>query len=109
MPTLYLSAPRTRTQQGSSGFYRTFQTIIASGVGPDYAVYANLIPRIQSGLRVVVFDRDQQLRAEGTLAGFTAKGKARNGVQRFDLDIPNLRAVPYTTPPQVNRCGVALL
>jgi hypothetical protein len=109
MPVLYLSAPMGRTQQGSSGFFRTFQTIVANGIGPDYAIYSALIAQIHSGVKVVVFDRDQQLRAEGTLAGYLAKGKAGNGVRRYDLQILNLHPVPYISPPPVNHCGVALI
>jgi len=109
MPVLYLSAPTGRTQQGSSGFFRTLQTIVASGIGPDYAIYSALIAQIHSGLKVVVFDRDQLLRVEGTLAGYIPKGKAGNGVQRYDLQILNLHPVAYTSPPPVNHCGVALV
>ena len=98
-----------RTQQGSSGFFRTFQTIVANGIGPDYAIYSSIISQIQPGLKVVVFDREQQVRAEGTLAAYVAKGKAGNGVQRYDLQIDNLHDVPYTSPPAVNHCGVALV
>lgn len=106
---IYLSAPKATTQQGTSGFYKTFRTILASGVGPDYAIYSTLIPQLHSGMRVVVFDRDQQLRAEGTLANYVATNKAGNGLQRYDLSIANLHQVPYTAPPSVNRCGVAIL
>jgi hypothetical protein len=109
VPVLYLSAPIGRTQQGTSGFFRTFQTIVANGIGPDYAIYSSIVSQIHSGLKVVVFDRDQQLRAEGTLATYVAKRKAGNGVRRFDLQIDNLHHVPYMSPPAVNHCGVALV
>jgi hypothetical protein len=53
MPTLFLSAPKIRTQHGS-GFYRTFDTILSNGVGPDYGIYSNLVGQVHSGMRVVV-------------------------------------------------------
>jgi hypothetical protein len=98
-----------RTQQGASGFFRTFKTIVTNGIGPDYAIYSSLIRQIRAGIDVVVFDRDKQLRAEGTLTGYVAKGTAGNGVKRYDLEIRGLSQVRYRQPPGVNRCGVALL
>jgi hypothetical protein len=107
MSTLFLSAPRARTTQGS-GFYRTFQTILSNGIGPDYGIYSTLIGQ-DPGDKVVVFDRDQQLQAEGVVANVTRKGKTANGVQRYDVHIRNLTTVPYANPLHVNRCGVAVL
>lgn len=106
--TLFLSAPAGKSQQGGS-FYKTFPSIIAVGVGPDYAISSSLIAQIQVGDRVVVFDRDHHLRAEGTLGGYTLKGTAGNGVKRYDLAILGLHPVSYTAPPHVNRCGVAVV
>lgn len=106
---LYLSAPYGRTQLGASGYCRTFQTILANGIGPDYAIYSTLTPRVQEGMPVVVFDRDRRLRAEGTLASYVARSRAGNGVQRYDLTIHNLHSVPYTAPRSVNWCGVAIV
>jgi hypothetical protein len=57
MPTLYLSAPKIKTKQGT-GFYRTFDTILSTKIGPDYAIYTNLIGQVQPGMSVRVFDRD---------------------------------------------------
>jgi hypothetical protein len=107
MPVLYLSAPNARTQMGA--FYKSFNTILANGVGPDYGINANLIGLIHAGDMVVVFDRDQQLRAEGVVATYSPKGKAGNNVQRYDVHIHSLTVVPYTNPPRVNRFGVAVI
>ena len=54
MPTLYLDAPTGKTQQGTSTFYRTFDTIVASKVGPDYAIYSGIASQLSSGIKVVV-------------------------------------------------------
>jgi hypothetical protein len=105
MPTLFLSAPKVRTAEGSD-FYKTFQSILSSGIGPDYGIYSSLIARIHAGDRAVVFDRDQRLQAEGFIAGITEKQKTRNGIQRYDIRIHSLTPVSYSDPPRVNRCGV---
>jgi len=106
MPTLYLSAPKVMTQQGS-GFYRDFYTILQNHIGPDYAIYDSLIGQVRPGIKAVVFDRDRQLRAEGVVN--TVAPKPSNRVQRYDVHISNLTQVPYTNPPRVNRCGVAVV
>ena len=105
MSTLYLSAPKARTQGGP--FYRDFYTILENRVGPDYAIYANIAAQIHPGTHVVVFDRDRQLQAEGTVSAVTPKPS--NRIQRYDVHIPDLGPVNYTQPPAVNRCGVMLL
>ena len=105
MLTLYLSAPKIRTQAGP--FYRDFHTILQNRVGPDYAIYANIAAQIHPGVHVVVFDRDRQLQAEGTVSAVTVKPS--NRVQRYDIDIPDLHVVDYSDPPSVNRCGVAFI
>jgi len=106
MPTLYLSAPRARTQGGP--FYKDFSTILKNRIGPDYAIYASIAAQIRPGTHVVVFDRDSRLQAEGTVGA--VKPKPSNRIQRYDIEIPDLKPVQkYTTPPLVNRCGVALI
>jgi len=108
MPTLFLSAPKVKTQLGSS-FYRTFDTIVKNGIGPDYGIAANLIASVHAGMPVVVFDRDQKRCAEGIIAGYAPTSKAGNGVQRYNVQINNLTEVrPYRNPPKVNHFGVAI-
>jgi hypothetical protein len=106
MPTLFLSAPKSKTQP--STHHRDFYTILAGGVGPDYGIYANLIGRVYTGMKVVVFDRDRRLQADGLVVNCAATSKAGNGVQRYDVRIRDLTEVPYTTPPRVNYFGVAI-
>jgi hypothetical protein len=105
MPTLYLSAPKIRTQAGA--FYRDFYTILQNHVGPDYAIYANIAAQIHPGMHVVIFDRDRQLHAEGTISAIIAKPSTR--IQRYDVRVSDLKSVKYSYPPYVNRCGVALV
>jgi hypothetical protein len=106
MSTLYLSAPKARVQLGS-GFYRDFYTILQSRIGPDYAIYANIFAQLHPGIRVVVFDRDRRLQAEGVISA--VEPRPGNRVQRYHVHTANLTQVPYTNPPGVNRCGVAFV
>ena len=108
MPTLYLSAPTSRTQVGTDVFYKDFYTILRSHVGPDYAIYSSIAAQIHPGIHVVVFDRDRRLQAEGTISSVVPKPS--NRVQRYDIGVPDLKQVRYTGAiPPVNRCGVALV
>jgi hypothetical protein len=107
MPTLFLSAPKVKTQHGS-GFYRTFDTILLSGVGPDYGIYTTLIGQVRPGMRVVVFDRDVRRCAEGVMVNYVPTTKAGNGVQRYNVNIRNLKEVLYVNPPRINYFGVAV-
>jgi|SRR5579871_2026636 len=106
MPTLFLLAPHSKTQPGTH--HKDFYTIVANGVGPDYGISSNLIQQVTTGMRVVLFDRDRRLQAEGTVAAYVPTAKAGNGVQRYDVSIRGLILLPYTNPPRVNRFGVAI-
>jgi len=111
MPTLILSAPRAQTQHGV-GFYRPFHQILATGIGPDYGISASDMAHIQAagtGVKVVLFDRDQGLQAEAVLHHCIPKAKAGNGVQRYDLHTGGFTSVPYAHPPKVNRFGVRFI
>jgi hypothetical protein len=102
MPTLYLSAPKARTQDGA--FYRNFAKILHDRVGPDYAIGENLAAQIHAGTRVVIFDRNDHRQAEGTVSHL--KPKPSNRIKRYDVYIPDLHEVSYTQPPSVRRTGV---
>jgi len=106
MSTLYLSAPYDKSQFGGP-FYKDFDTILQSSVGPDYAIYSTLIGQVSPGVRVVVFDRVRRLQAEGTVGHVVPKPS--NRVPRYDVHILGLVAVQYADPPAVNRCGVEVL
>jgi hypothetical protein len=109
MATVFLSAPLAKTQQ-VSGFHSAFHTILANSVAAKYAIYAHLIAQICSGDKAVVFDRDRRLRAEGVVVGCTPSGnKAGNSVRWYDIHIRNLLQVPYSVPPAVNACGIAVI
>lgn len=104
MPTLYLSAPRSRNQ--AAQHCKDFSTILNSGVGPDYAIYGSILSQIVPGMTVVVFDRDGRRRAEGVV--LSVSPKPWNRIRRYDIQIRGLHEVTYTNRPAVNRCGVEL-
>jgi hypothetical protein len=106
MPTLFLSAPKGKTQVCTHR--KDFYTILASGIGPDYGIYTSLIGQVSPGMKAVVFDRDRRLQANGVVANYAPTSKAGNNVRRYDVQIHRLTVVPYTNPPRVNRFGVAV-
>jgi len=108
MPTLFLNAPKAQTQHGSA-FYKPFQQILATGIGPDYGISACEMAQIQAAganLKVVVTDKDSRLQAEGVFHHCIPKAKAGNGVQRYDVCTRGFTPVSYTKPPNVSRFGV---
>jgi hypothetical protein len=105
MSTLFLSAPRGKS--AASTLHRTFNTILQSGVGPDYAIASKWILQISPGMKVVVFDRDDRRRAEGRLNSVATSGeKTGQGILRYHVHIRDLHTVPYADPPKVDRLGV---
>jgi hypothetical protein len=107
MSTLFLLAPKSKNNPSSH--QKDFDTIFETGVGPDYGISQGQITRIFVGMPVILFDRDLQRQASGTIAGYTVTTKAGNGVQRYDVKISNFRLQKYTNPPRVNRFGVTIL
>ena len=108
MKTLLLSAPRDKDT--ATGLHKSFSTILNDKIGPDYAIHRNLRSQITLGMKVVVFERIDRRQAQGTVAGVAPTGNVtRNGIQRYDVKIPDLHSVQYTHPPHVNHCGVAIV
>ncbi len=106
MSTLFLLAPKSKNNPSSH--QRDFYTIFNSGVGPDYGISKKQLSRIFVGMPVILFDRDLQRQASGTVLGYSPTTKAGNGVQRYDVRIRSFSLQPYNNPPRVNRFGVAI-
>jgi len=104
--TLYLSAPWDKTDPGTHR--KDFYEILERRVGPDYAIYSGLIGLVRPGMRAEVFDKGRGKKAEGVVTKLVPKRRAGNGVQRYDVLLGELTEVPYTNPPQFNRCGIAV-
>src|SRR6266478_2098529 len=89
-----------RTGQLASGFYRDFYTILQNGVGPDYAIYANITRTASSGDSCGRVRRDRRLRAEGVISA--VEPAPTNRVPRYHVphfQSETSRQVPYTTRP----------
>jgi hypothetical protein len=93
----------------TTGLHQPISTIFGSGTGPDYVLSADEMSQITQGMKVIVFDRPSQ-QAEGIVAGVRPSDNiTRNGRQRYHVLIHDLKKTAYTNPPNVNRCGVAIV
>jgi hypothetical protein len=104
MTTLVIHTPSSKVVQEAK---RSFEKTLESKVGDEYAIYRPLLPRLNPGCRVVVLDKDQEKRAEGTLVKLEPRSKTDNGIQRYDVHIVDLKRVEYQ-PEALNRCGIAV-
>jgi hypothetical protein len=105
MSTLVIHAPQNKADTEGK---RSFEGTLESGVGDEYAIYQNLYRRLSPGDRVIVLDKDRELRAEGILLTLEPKSTTGNGIQRYNVRIKNLKAVPYKSE-RLNRCGVSVI
>jgi hypothetical protein len=105
MSTLVINAPKAKVIQESK---QSFEATFASGVGDGYAIAKSLFGQVSTGSGVVLLDKDQEKRAEGTLVQLVPTEKTGNGIQRYNVHIRNLKMVPYK-PESLNRNGVAVI
>ena len=105
MGTLVINAPKAKAEQESK---RSFESTLTSGVGDGYAITKGLFAQLSAGCGVVLLDKDQGKRAEGTLVQRVPTEKAGNGIQRFDVHIKNLKIVRYKSE-RLNRNGIAIV
>ena len=105
MSTLVINAPKAKVEQTRA---QSFEATFASGVGDGYAITKILFAQLSAGCGVVLLDKDQGKRAEGTLVQLVPTEKTENGIQRYDVHIKNLKMVPYK-PESLNRNGVAVI
>jgi hypothetical protein len=104
MTTLVIHTPSSKVAQESK---RSFEKTLQSKVGDEFAIYQSLLPRLSAGCRVIVLDKDQGKRAEGTLVKLEPRSKTENGIQRYNVHIADLKRVEYK-PEALNRCGIAI-
>jgi hypothetical protein len=105
MRTLVINAPKAKVEQESK---QSFESTLGSGVGDGYAIAGSLFAQLSAGCGVVLLDKDQRKRAEGTLVQLVPTEKTGNGIQRYDVHIKTLKIVPYS-PESLNRNGVAVI
>jgi hypothetical protein len=106
MATLVINAPKAEIRQTNA---QSFETTFTSGVGDGYAIAKGLFAQLSAGCGVVLLDKDQRKRAEGTLVRLVRiDEKTGNGIQRYEVHMKNLRMVPYKSE-RLNRNGVAVI
>ncbi|MGD0415532.1 MAG: hypothetical protein ABSA80_09280 [Terriglobales bacterium] len=105
MATLVINAPKAKIRQTNA---QSFETTLTSCVGDGYAIWKTLVAQVNTGSGVVLLDKDQKKRAEGTLVRLVPIEKTGNGIQRYEVHMKNLRIVPYKSE-RLNRNGVAVI
>jgi hypothetical protein len=103
--TLVIHTPRWRVDAEGE---RSFEDVLASGVGDGYAIPARLAALLSPGARVVLLCKDQRQRAEGVLERLRPTGKTGSGMVRYEVTIRDLQTVPYE-PEALGRTGVAVI
>lgn len=107
MTRLVIHAPSGRKTH--SGRPKTsFAAILASGVGPRYAICEKGVKNLPDRSEVVLLDKVKKRRAEGVLVNLAPTGtQALPGVYRYDVHFNDAAVVPYKSET-LNRCGVAV-
>lgn len=105
LPTLVINAPHDKTETENK---RSFASTLALGIGQGYAINSKLHPLVKDGCKVILLCKDLKLRAEGTVIKLVPVEKAKNGMQRYDVHMSNLRTIEYA-PERLGRTGVAVL
>lgn len=103
--TLVIHVPASRSQQQQ---WASFDDTLAAGLAEDCAIYQALHDQIEDGCGVVLLDKEQGKRAEGTMTSIAKTTKAKNGVQRYNVYVGDLKRVQYKSE-RLNRCGISLI
>lgn len=105
--TLVIHAPDYWVKGGGK---KSFEAVLASGIGAGYAIYKKYMSILVPGCKVVLLRKDKnKSRAEGSLVKLVPTNRyTPQGIQRYDVHIKNLTVVSYK-PVKLNRCGVAVL
>lgn len=105
MTRLVLHAPKRTTQTDEK---RSFDHIVATGIGEGYILSRREWELCHPGCRVVILSKDERRRAEGVCVNIIPTSKANNHQQRYDVHISALEIVSYHDEP-LNRNGVAVI
>ncbi len=101
--TLVIHAPQYKHAK------KSFSVVLTDGIGVGYIIYENDKNKLQvPGSTVVLLSNDLERRAEGVLDKLCPTVVAKNGQQRYDVDIKNLKEVKYKWE-ETNLCGVAVI
>ena len=100
MQTLIIHAPKTKAP---SGQLHNFQDYFKTGIGIGYIIAKNKAISLTPPCTVVLLDKDQKLRVEGSVP----TRKTPRGKQRYDIHFNAQRMVPYK-PESIDRYGVSM-
>ncbi len=106
MATLIIHAPRTMVEQERK---RSFQETLQSGIGDGYAIPKGVCDELIFGSdAVVLLDKVDKRRAEGTLEKLVENGETESHMKRYDVHIKGLREVEYKSE-RLGRTGVSVI
>lgn len=105
MTALVIHAPKWKVQQESA---RSFEGVMASGVGDGYAIPKSSAQKLYVGCDVVLLSNDERKRAEGKLRELVPTSKTGSGMQRYNVHIVNLNRVPFMDE-RLTRTGIAVI
>jgi len=107
MTTLVIHAPDYMVKKSGK---KSFEQVLADGIGKGYAIYEEYISKLPKGSKVVLLRKDRnKKRAEGILVRLVPTGRyTPQGMQRYDVHIKGLAEVSYK-PEELNHCGVAII
>jgi hypothetical protein len=107
MSTLVIHAPHSQVQQSQK---QSFTQTVATGRGDGYAISSRLFQQLSPGDDVVVMCKVHQRQAAGKIKELIPTEKTGTGMQRYDVNMTNLREVPFTHKhTRLNRNGVAVI
>lgn len=106
MTILMIHAPYHRVKNGA----KSFSAVLATGIGDGYIITPTQLSILHSNpnASVVVLDKNKRRRAKGILIKLNSTTKARNGAQRYDVHIKDLKPVLYKSQ-KLNRNGVSVI
>lgn len=104
MTTLVIHTPKWKVQQENA---KSFEGVMASGVGDGYAIPKSSVQKLCVGCDVVLLSKGERKRAEGKLRELIPTSKTGSGMQRYDVHIANLKRVPFMDEC-LSRTGIAV-
>jgi hypothetical protein len=107
MPTLVIHAPHSQVQENQK---QSFNQTLVTGRGDGYAISNGLFQQLSPGDDVVVICKVHRKQAVGQIKELIPTVKTGTGMQRYDVIMVNLKAVPFTHGnTALNRNGVTVI
>jgi hypothetical protein len=106
MPCLVINAPQNQVDQNNK---KSFEETLKSGLAEGYAINSNLFKQVYPGCGVVLLSKDLKRRAKGKLVRLNPTYKTKNGIQRYNVVIKNLKEAISYKSERLNRNGVTVI